>query len=81
MIRRGLALWLVLVSTLVGASDAQAAKRLVFKASEADIIEGEAQKPEVTVFISKENLNEEYQLELKQSFLTNIVEAAKHAPF
>ena len=78
--RVGVALFM-LAASLWGSADAQAAKRLVFKASDADIIEGEAQKPDVTVFISKENLNDEYQLELKQSFLNNIVEAAKLAPF
>ena len=65
---------------LLGASvDAFAAKKLVFK--DTEVIEGEAQKPDVLVFITKQNLNDDYQLDLKQSFLNNIVEAAKHAPF
>lgn len=70
----------VLVFALLGASaDAFAAKKLVFK--DTEVIEGEAQKPDVVVFITKQNLNDDYQLDLKQSFLNNIVEAAKHAPF
>lgn len=45
------------------------------------VIVGEVQKPEVTVVISRENLNKAYQLELKESFLPKVVEAVKKAPF
>ena len=45
------------------------------------VIVGEVQKPEVTVVISRENLNKSYQLELKESFLPKIIEAVKKAPF
>ena len=45
------------------------------------VIVGEVQKPEVTVVISRENLNKSYELELKESFLPKIVEAVKKAPF
>ena len=54
------------------------ARRFVF---EEEIIEGEVQKPEVTVVISRENLNKAYQFELKESFLPKIVEALEHPPF
>jgi len=42
---------------------------------------GEVQKPEVTVFISRENLNKSYDLRLEESFLKKIVESVKHPPF
>ena len=45
------------------------------------VIVGEVQKPEVTVVISRENLNKSYQLELKESFLSKIVESVEKAPF
>jgi len=45
------------------------------------VIVGEVQKPEVTVVISRENLNKSYQLELKESFLPKIIDAVKKAPF
>jgi len=54
------------------------ATRLVF---EETVIEGEVRKPEVTVFISRENLNDRYQLQLQESFLPKIIESVEHPPF
>lgn len=45
------------------------------------VIEGEVLKPEVTVVISRENLNKAYDLELKESFLPRILEAVEKPPF
>lgn len=45
------------------------------------VIVGEVQKPEVTVVISRENLNKAYELELKESFLPKIVESVEKPPF
>lgn len=45
------------------------------------VIEGEVLKPDVTVVISRENLNKSYNLELMESFLDKIVEALERAPF
>ncbi len=45
------------------------------------IVEGEVLKPEITVFISRENLNKEYELELDENFLDKIIESVEHAPF
>ena len=45
------------------------------------VIVGEVQKPEVTVCISRENLNKSYQLILKESFLDKIIEAVNRPPF
>ena len=47
----------------------------------ATIITGEVLKPEVTVLVSRENLNKAYDLELKESFLDKIIESVEHAPF
>lgn len=58
---------------------AAAPKRLVFK--DTEVIKGEVQKPEVAVFISRQNLNKGYEFELKQSFLPQIVDAVNRAPF
>jgi len=59
------------------APEARAA-RLVF---EETVIEGEVRKPEVAVYITRQNLNDRYELELKESFLLKIIESVKHPPF
>ena len=56
-----------------------APKRLVFK--EEFVVEGDVQKPEVAVFISRQNLNKAYDLELKESFLPKIIESVDKEPF
>ncbi len=48
---------------------------------DAFVIEGEIQKPEVTVVISRENLNKAFVLKLEESFLQKIIESIRHAPF
>ncbi len=46
------------------------------------VIEGEVQKPEVTVVITRENLNKSMQLaRLERSFLDLIVKSVDKAPF
>jgi hypothetical protein len=45
------------------------------------VIEGEVQKPEITVVISRENLNKAYLIELKESFLHKILESVRKPPF
>jgi hypothetical protein len=76
MMRVVLATFLVLVWS--GAAYA-APKRLVFK--EATVVEGQVQKPEVAVFITRQNLNKAYDLELRESFLPKILESVESAPF
>ena len=48
---------------------------------EGTVIEGEIQKPEITVVISRENLNKSYVVELKESFLDKILESLRKPPF
>ncbi len=67
----------LLTVALLGAPGAIAA-RLVF---EETVIEGEVRKPEVAVFISRQNLNDRYALQLRESFLPKIVESIEHPPF
>ncbi len=68
----------LLLSALFASAPAQAKKRLVF---EETVIEGEIQKPEVAVYITRQNLNKAYDLELKESFLLKIVDALEKPPF
>ena len=49
---------------------------------EETVIEGEVQKPEIAVYIGRQNLSKAYKLEpLKKSFLPKIIEALKKPPF
>jgi len=48
---------------------------------EAIEIEGEVQLPSVQIFISRQNLNSDYELELEESFLPKIVESVEKKPF
>jgi hypothetical protein len=74
------ALFVSLLASIIAPQRAEAAPRkLVFK--EETVIEGEVQKPEVAVFISRQNLNKAYELTLNESFLPKIIEALEHPPF
>jgi hypothetical protein len=48
---------------------------------EETIIEGKVQKPEITIFITRQNLSTDYQLELRESFIPRIVESVEKKPF
>lgn len=45
------------------------------------VVVGEVLKPEITVVISRENLNKAYDLVLEESFLDKIVESVEREPF
>jgi hypothetical protein len=45
------------------------------------VIRGLVQKPEITVVIVRENLNRDYELDLRESFLDRIPEAVSRPPF
>ncbi|HHO53555.1 MAG TPA: hypothetical protein ENK18_22460 [Deltaproteobacteria bacterium] len=45
------------------------------------VIVGEFLKPEITVVISRENLNKAYDLQLEESFLDKIIRSVEKAPF
>ena len=44
-------------------------------------VKGKVQKPEITIFVTRQNLNPEYDLELRESFIPKIVESAEEKPF
>jgi hypothetical protein len=48
---------------------------------EETVIEGEVQKPEITIFITRQNLGTEYVLELKESFIPKIIKSVEKKPF
>ena len=56
-------------------------RRLVFEIEDVGEIVGEVQKPEVAVFITRQNLNKAYELKLEESLLPKIYEALEHEPF
>ena len=45
------------------------------------VIVGEVLKPEITVVISRENLNKAYDLKLEESFLERIIRSVEREPF
>jgi hypothetical protein len=72
-----LASLLLLASSWSGTADAQS-RRLIF---EETVIEGEVQKPEITLVITRQNLNTDYNLDLRKSFIPEIVKSVEKAPF
>lgn len=53
-------------------------RRLVI---EETVIEGKVQKPEITIFITRQNLETDYSLVLKESFIPKIIESVEKKPF
>ena len=76
MTRRFLVL---LVGALMMGSTAQAqSKRLVL--DDLKVV-GKVQKPEITIIITRQNLNMGYELKLEESFIPKIVESVDQKPF
>jgi hypothetical protein len=48
---------------------------------EEEVIKGEVQKPTVTLFVSRQNINTDATLELRESFVPRIVESVEKRPF
>jgi len=61
-------------------TDAQA-KRLVFEEDEEDVIRGEVQKPSISLLVTRQNLSQDYTLELRQSFVPEIIKSIEKRPF
>jgi hypothetical protein len=53
----------------------------VFDIEDVSEIVGEVQKPEVAVFITRQNLAKAYELKLEESLLPKIYEALEQKPF
>jgi hypothetical protein len=64
---------------LMTAASAAHAEQLVFE--EEFVVEGEVQKPEVTVVITRQDLNKSQVFELKKSFLEKIIRSVERPPF
>ena len=75
-------LWRVFILIFIGAifaNDSAYGERFVFE--EEFVVEGEVQKPEVTVVVSRENLNKAYVFELEETFLSKIIQSVESEPF
>lgn len=48
---------------------------------EAEEIVGEVQLPSVQIFVTRQNLNSDYDLELEESFVPKIIESVEERPF
>lgn len=68
-----------ILSALVG-SVASAQSRTVLLLEE-EVIKGEVQKPTVTLFVSRQNINTDATLELRESFVPRIIESVEEKPF
>ena len=75
--QRTIGITLVLVGVLGSLSAATAGR---FQFEEEEIV-GEVQKPEITVIISRENLNKAYEFEFDEDFLERIVDSVEYEPF
>jgi hypothetical protein len=67
----------LLLLVCAGQAHAQG-RRIIF---EEESITGKVQKPEITIFILRQNLNTEYNLELRRSFVPKIVQSVEKKPF
>jgi hypothetical protein len=59
-------------------ASAQQRRRVTY---EEIVIQGEIKKPEITIFITRQNLATDYSLELRESFVPKIVESVEKKPF
>lgn len=65
------------VSLMAAPADAQA-RRIVI---EEEVITGKIRKPEVTLFVARQNLDTDYQLELRKTFVPRVVKSVEKKPF
>lgn len=76
-----LAIFATLAPAVFVAGAASAQSRGGYFVFEEEEITGEIQLPEVQIFISRQNLNTDYDLTLDESFLPKIVDAVRFEPF
>ncbi|MFT5584297.1 MAG: hypothetical protein ACI9VR_001882 [Cognaticolwellia sp.] len=69
----------VLLFSGLAASAAVAQTRVTM--FEAEEIVGEVQLPSVQIFVTRQNLNSDYDLELEESFVPKIIESVEKRPF
>ena len=63
---------------LVGTTAYGQSRPLVFETVD---ITGEVQKPEITIFITRQNLDTNYEFTLRESFIPRIIESVETRPF
>jgi predicted NACHT family NTPase len=80
MVRFGRRLWLV-VAAVAGFGSVAAAQSRTVLLLEEEVIKGEVQKPTVTLFVSRQNINTDATLELRESFVPRIIESVEKKPF
>jgi hypothetical protein len=66
------------VLILIGASAHGQSRPLVFETVD---ITGEVQKPEITIFITRQNLDTNYEFTLRESFIPRIIKSVESRPF
>jgi predicted NACHT family NTPase len=80
MVRFGRRLWSV-VAAVAGFGSVAAAQSRTVLLLEEEVIKGEVQKPTVTLFVSRQNINTDATLELRESFVPRIIESVEKKPF
>lgn len=70
----------LLVLGLVRSNTAQAQSSDTIRFEAIDLV-GKVRRPEASILVSRKNLSEPYQLELKESFIPKIVESVERKPF
>jgi hypothetical protein len=73
-------LWIVVAAVASIGSVAYAQSRTVLLLEE-EVIKGEVQKPTVTLFVTRQNINTDATLELRESFVPRIIESVEKKPF
>ncbi len=73
-------LWWV-VAAVAGLGSVAAAQSRTVLLLEEEVIKGEVQKPTVTLFVSRQNINTDATLELRESFVPRIIESVEKQPF
>ena len=68
----------LLMAALLPSSALAQGRRIVI---EETVIEGKVQKPEITIFISRQNLDTDYNLVLRESFIPKIVQSLEKKQF
>ncbi len=71
----------ILVLALLVPLSAAANERIDFTEKEPEIIIGHRHTPQVSVIITRKNLDAGYELELRRSFLPEIVGSVERGPF
>jgi hypothetical protein len=71
----------LLLAAVAGFGSVAAPQSRKVKLYEHEVINGEVQKPTVTLFVSRQNINTDATLELRESFVPRIIESVEKKPF